>query len=131
MSSVCAIRARTPRALRPDEISLSQNRSLVPHDRSVTERGNACDGSGPGASARGFKPRRSHGARRRATDPASTYAYLRSRTPKFESNFPVDRRGTNYVVLWNAFKKTAAGYSDAEKAELFRGAAHRAYRIGA
>lgn len=49
----------------------------------------------------------------------------------FESNFPVDRRGTNYVVLWNAFKKTAAagGYSDSEKADLFRGAAHRAYRI--
>ena len=48
----------------------------------------------------------------------------------FESNFPVDRRGCSYVVLWNAFKKTAAagGYSDAEKAELFRGAARRAYR---
>lgn len=49
----------------------------------------------------------------------------------FESNFPVDRRGTSYVVLWNAFKKTAAagGYSDAEKADLFRGSARRAYRI--
>ncbi len=50
----------------------------------------------------------------------------------FESNFPVDRRGCSYVVLWNAFKKTAAagGYSAAEKADLFRGAAKRAYRIG-
>ncbi|MDH5290132.1 MAG: amidohydrolase, partial [Acidimicrobiia bacterium] len=47
----------------------------------------------------------------------------------FESNFPVDRRGCSYVVLWNAFKKTAAGYSPAEKADLFRGAAKRAYRI--
>ncbi len=47
----------------------------------------------------------------------------------FESNFPVDRRGCSYVVLWNAFKKAAAGYSSAEKAELFRGAAKRAYRI--
>ena len=49
----------------------------------------------------------------------------------FESNFPVDRRGCSYVVLWNAFKKTAAagGYSASEKAELFRGAAHSAYRI--
>jgi len=49
----------------------------------------------------------------------------------FESNFPVDRRGCSYVVLWNAFKKTAAagGYSAAEKAELFRGTARRAYRI--
>lgn len=50
----------------------------------------------------------------------------------FESNFPVDRRGCSYVVLWNAFKKTAAaaGYSPAEKADLFRGSARRAYRIG-
>jgi L-fuconolactonase len=49
----------------------------------------------------------------------------------FESNFPVDRRGCSYVVLWNAFKKTAAagGYSQAEKADLFRGAAKQAYRI--
>jgi L-fuconolactonase len=49
----------------------------------------------------------------------------------FESNFPVDRRGCSYVVLWNAFKKTAAagGYSAAEKADLFRDTARRAYRI--
>jgi predicted TIM-barrel fold metal-dependent hydrolase len=47
----------------------------------------------------------------------------------FESNFPVDRRGCSYVVLWNAFKKTAAagGYSEAEKADLFRGTARRVY----
>jgi predicted TIM-barrel fold metal-dependent hydrolase len=49
----------------------------------------------------------------------------------FESNFPVDRRGCSYVVLWNAFKKTAAagGYSDTEKAALFLDTARRAYRI--
>ncbi len=47
----------------------------------------------------------------------------------FESNFPVDRRGCSYVVLWNAFKKTAAGYNAAEQADLFRGTAQRAYRI--
>ncbi len=47
----------------------------------------------------------------------------------FESNFPVDKKGTSYVVLWNAFKKMAAGYSDAEKADLFHGTASRAYRL--
>jgi predicted TIM-barrel fold metal-dependent hydrolase len=47
----------------------------------------------------------------------------------FESNFPVDRRSCSYVVLWNAFKRIAAGCSDAERAELFRGTARRAYRL--
>jgi len=32
-------------------------------------------------------------------------------------------------VLWNAFKKIAAGYSDDEKESLFRGTATRVYRI--
>ena len=49
----------------------------------------------------------------------------------FESNFPVDRRGCSYTVLWNTFKKVAAagGYSATEKADLFAGTARRAYRI--
>ncbi|MDH4147304.1 MAG: amidohydrolase family protein [Acidimicrobiia bacterium] len=47
----------------------------------------------------------------------------------FESNFPVDRRGCSYTVLWNAFKKVAAGYSEAEKDDLFAGTARRAYRL--
>ena len=47
----------------------------------------------------------------------------------FESNFPVDKRGAGYVVLWNAFKRIAADYSDAEKADLFHNTAARAYRI--
>ena len=37
----------------------------------------------------------------------------------FESNFPVDKRYYSYGVMWNAFKKLAASYSAAEKAELF------------
>ena len=49
----------------------------------------------------------------------------------FESNFPVDRRGCSYTVLWNTFKKVAAagGYTATEKADLFAGCARRAYRI--
>ena len=47
----------------------------------------------------------------------------------FESNFPVDKRGVGYVVLWNAFKRIAAGYSDDEKRDLFHDTAARAYRI--
>lgn len=47
----------------------------------------------------------------------------------FESNFPVDKRSTSYPVLWNAFKRVATGYSQAEKAALFCGTARRVYRL--
>ncbi len=47
----------------------------------------------------------------------------------FESNFPVDKQSISYPVLWNAFKKIAAGYSEAEKDDLFQGSAKRAYRL--
>ena len=47
----------------------------------------------------------------------------------FESNFPPDRESVSYPVLWNAFKRIAAGYSDGEKRALFHGAAAKAYRL--
>jgi predicted TIM-barrel fold metal-dependent hydrolase len=47
----------------------------------------------------------------------------------FESNFPVDRLSCSYVVLWNAFKKLSAGYTAAERDDLMRGTAIRAYRL--
>lgn len=47
----------------------------------------------------------------------------------FESNFPVDKSCCSYRVLWNAFKRMAAGCSDDEKASLFAGAAITAYRL--
>jgi predicted TIM-barrel fold metal-dependent hydrolase len=47
----------------------------------------------------------------------------------FESNFPVDKGTCSYQVLWNAFKRIAAGYSADEKTALFSGAARRAYRL--
>ena len=47
----------------------------------------------------------------------------------FESNFPVDKGTCGYPVLWNAFKRIAAGYSAAEKAALFAGTASRFYRL--
>ena len=47
----------------------------------------------------------------------------------FESNFPVDRWGCDYATLWNAFKRIAAGASDAEKASLFSGTAKRVYLL--
>ncbi len=49
----------------------------------------------------------------------------------FESNFPVDKVGIDYLVLWNAFKKVAAAYSADEKRDLFAGTARRAYRLTA
>ena len=47
----------------------------------------------------------------------------------FESNFPVDKQSCSYQVLYNSFKKIAAGCSDAEKAALFHDTAVRAYRV--
>ena len=47
----------------------------------------------------------------------------------FESNFPVDKGSCSYNVLWNAFKRVAAGASVAERAALFHDTAARVYRI--
>jgi L-fuconolactonase len=47
----------------------------------------------------------------------------------FESNFPVDKRTCSFHVLWNAFKRIAAGYSPGEKTALFSGTARRFYRL--
>jgi predicted TIM-barrel fold metal-dependent hydrolase len=47
----------------------------------------------------------------------------------FESNFPVDKRGVSYAVVWNTFKRLAAGASADEKAALFRETACRFYRL--
>jgi predicted TIM-barrel fold metal-dependent hydrolase len=47
----------------------------------------------------------------------------------FESNFPVDMGSCSYATLWNAFKRLAAGASDAEKTALFSGTAKRVYRL--
>lgn len=49
----------------------------------------------------------------------------------FESNFPVDRQSTSYVVLWNAFKKIAAAHSPDDKASMFEQTARRVYRVTA
>jgi predicted TIM-barrel fold metal-dependent hydrolase len=47
----------------------------------------------------------------------------------FESNFPVEKMGTGYAALWNAFKRIAAGASADEKLALFSGTARRVYRL--
>lgn len=47
----------------------------------------------------------------------------------FESNFPVDKGMCSYPVLWNAFKRIAAGCSDDEKAALFYRTAQRFYSL--
>jgi L-fuconolactonase len=49
----------------------------------------------------------------------------------FESNFPVDKGMVSYPVLWNAYKRLAAGASAAEKAALFAGTARRFYSLPA
>src|SRR5262249_49487116 len=47
----------------------------------------------------------------------------------FESNFPVDKAMFSYPVMWNAFKKLAAGFSEAEKDSLCFGTAAKFYRL--
>lgn len=47
----------------------------------------------------------------------------------FESNFPVDKAMCSYAVLWNAFKKIAADFSNTERTHLFSGTAARVYRL--
>jgi len=47
----------------------------------------------------------------------------------FESNFPVDKSQYSYRVVWNAFKRIAAGASESEKRALFHNTAARFYRI--
>jgi L-fuconolactonase len=49
----------------------------------------------------------------------------------FESNFPVDRWGTSYGNLWNAFKRVAARMelTKEEKDAIFHGTAGRVYQL--
>lgn len=47
----------------------------------------------------------------------------------FESNFPVDKLSISYPVLWNAFKKMVADFSEADKHALFYGTAAKVYRL--
>ena len=47
----------------------------------------------------------------------------------FESNFPPDKVGYSYNVLFNAFKRLSAGYSAVERSGMFHDNAVRVYRI--
>ena len=47
----------------------------------------------------------------------------------FESNFPVDKASCSYNVLWNSFKRLAAGFSAQEKSDLFHDSAARTYSV--
>ncbi len=60
---------------------------------------------------------------------AHALEYFGSDRCMFESNFPVDKRSVSYAVLWNAFKRMAAGCSPGEKARLFHDTAVSVYRL--
>ena len=47
----------------------------------------------------------------------------------FESNFPPDKGQCSYQVIWNALKRIAAPYSEAEKNRMFEGTAADVYKI--
>jgi predicted TIM-barrel fold metal-dependent hydrolase len=47
----------------------------------------------------------------------------------FESNFPVDKVSCSYEVLWNAFKRMTADFSENEKSAMFYDSAKNFYRL--
>ncbi len=47
----------------------------------------------------------------------------------FESNFPVEKMGISFRVLWNAFKRITSSYSKMEKTRLFNGTAREFYKL--
>jgi predicted TIM-barrel fold metal-dependent hydrolase len=47
----------------------------------------------------------------------------------FESNFPPDKGQCSYQVIFNAFKRIAAQYSETEKTALFSATAANLYRL--
>jgi len=47
----------------------------------------------------------------------------------FGSNFPVDRLMSSYARLWDAYAEITAGFSAADREQLFAGTAERIYRI--
>jgi predicted TIM-barrel fold metal-dependent hydrolase len=47
----------------------------------------------------------------------------------FESNFPPDKGQCSYQVIFNAFKRIAAQYSEAEKTALFSKTAEEFYQL--
>ncbi len=47
----------------------------------------------------------------------------------FESNFPPDKVGYSYRVLYNAFKRLSSGYSPSERAALFHDTAAKIYNV--
>ena len=47
----------------------------------------------------------------------------------FESNYPVDRWGASYPVLWNTFKRLTQGASAEEKRTLYAGTPARVYQL--
>ena len=51
------------------------------------------------------------------------------RRAMFESNFPMDKVSCSYTVLWNAFKRLAAGASAEEKTALFHDNATAFYSL--
>jgi len=70
---------------------------------------------------------------RRSSDAQLRYAVRReafgTKRAMFESNYPVDRWGATYPVLWNAFKRITAEASETEKAALYSGNAARFYDV--
>jgi predicted TIM-barrel fold metal-dependent hydrolase len=105
--------------------------------------GTAGVSSRPGASASALAAPADIPALRPATPPPSSETVAAAWKPfvetcielfgadrcMFESNFPVQKRFCSYQVVWNAFKRLAAGASADEKRALFAGTAVRAYRL--
>ena len=92
--------------------------------------------SGVGADVMGFGWHHGGSAPDSATVAEAISPYIHAAVDAFSpsrcmfgSNFPVDRQSFNYGVMWNAFKRAAARYSNEEQRQLFFGTAARIYRL--
>ena len=90
----------------------------------------------------GFMPQLGHGFSAREAPPSSkevaevvgdmcrfTISSFGSDRCMFESNFPVDKGGISYAVLWNAFKLITKDLPEQDRALLFSGTAKRVYGL--
>jgi predicted TIM-barrel fold metal-dependent hydrolase len=59
----------------------------------------------------------------------TTIEYFGAQRCMFESNFPPDKQSGSYRVVWNAYKRIAAGSSRGELESLFFGTANSVYRL--
>jgi predicted TIM-barrel fold metal-dependent hydrolase len=122
-----------PYAGRREEIFAGWHRDIADLARcsnvSVKLGGLAMSMSGFGWHKRDIPPASAELAEAMAPYFKTCIEHLGTERCMFESNWPIDKVSCSYTVLWNAFKRVAADYSDAERAALLHDTAVRTYHL--